>query len=236
MNQPPLFRVEKVDKIYTMGEIQVYALQDIEMEIYPHELLVILGASGSGKSTLLNLLGGMDQPSNGRIFFRDEELSAYSERKLTQYRRHNIGFIFQFYNLIPNLTALENVEMATEIVAQPAKAEDMLALVDLSDRASYFPGQLSGGQQQRVAIARALAKQPEILLCDEPTGALDYQTGKAVLKVLQRINQEMGTTMVLITHNAGIADMAHRVIRMRDGQIQEITVNAHPASADEVSW
>lgn len=236
MNNPPLFRIEKVDKVYTMGEIKVYALRDINMEIYPHELLVILGASGSGKSTLLNLLGGMDQPSSGQIFFRDEELSAYSERKLTQYRRHNIGFIFQFYNLIPNLTAQENVEMATEIVAKPAKAADMLALVDLADRATYFPGQLSGGQQQRVAIARALAKQPEILLCDEPTGALDYQTGKAVLKVLQAINQQMGTTMVLITHNAGIADMAHRVIRMRDGQIQEITVNENPASADEVSW
>ncbi|MEZ0374379.1 MAG: ABC transporter ATP-binding protein, partial [Candidatus Sericytochromatia bacterium] len=188
------------------------------------------------KSTLLNLLGGMDTVSTGSICFRDEELSTCSERQLTRYRRNNIGFVFQFYNLIPNLTARENVEMATEIVARPADALAMLELVGLSDRADYFPGQMSGGQQQRVAIARAVAKQPEILLCDEPTGALDYTTGKAVLKVLHEVNRTTGTTLVVITHNAGIADMADRVIRMRDGQVQEIIVNAAPVSADEVSW
>ncbi|HEY9844041.1 MAG TPA: ABC transporter ATP-binding protein [Candidatus Obscuribacterales bacterium] len=231
-----IFSVAQVSKIYKMGEVEVYALKDVSLDIYAHEFLVILGASGSGKSTLLNLLGGMDTVSTGSIRFRDEELSTYSERQLTRYRRNNIGFVFQFYNLIPNLTARENVEMATEIVARPADALAMLELVGLSDRADYFPGQMSGGQQQRVAIARAVAKQPEILLCDEPTGALDYTTGKAVLKVLHEVNRTTGTTLVVITHNAGIADMADRVIRMRDGQVQEIIVNAAPVSADEVSW
>ena len=231
-----IFSVAQVSKIYKMGEVEVYALKDVSLDIYAHEFLVILGASGSGKSTLLNLLGGMDTVSTGSICFRDEELSTCSERQLTRYRRNNIGFVFQFYNLIPNLTARENVEMATEIVARPADALAMLELVGLSDRADYFPGQMSGGQQQRVAIARAVAKQPEILLCDEPTGALDYTTGKAVLKVLHEVNRTTGTTLVVITHNAGIADMADRVIRMRDGQVQEIIVNAAPVSADEVSW
>lgn len=236
LSPEPLFRAEAVDKIYQMGEVQLYALRDINIEIYPHEFLVILGASGSGKSTLLNLLGGMDKPSAGKIYFKDQELSNFNEKQLTRYRRLNIGFIFQFYNLIPNLTARENVEMATEIVPNPADPLQMLDLVDLQDRANSFPGQLSGGQQQRIAIARAIAKQPEILLCDEPTGALDYQTGKSVLKVLQDVNQKMGTTLVVITHNAGIADMADRVIRMRDGQVQSIVVNENPVSADQVSW
>lgn len=231
-----LFRVNEVSKIYRMGEVDVYALREVSLEIFAHEFLVILGASGSGKSTLLNLLGGMDQPSQGQIFFKDQELSAANERRLTQYRREHIGFVFQFYNLIPNLTARENVEMATEIVPNPANPLAMLELVGLADRADYFPGQLSGGQQQRVAIARAVAKQPEILLCDEPTGALDYQTGKAVLKVLHEVNRRTGTTLVVITHNAGIGDMADRVIRMRDGQVQEIVVNQNPVSADEVVW
>lgn len=232
----PLYRVTHLSKIYQMGEVLLYTLRDISLEIYAGEFLVILGASGSGKSTLLNILGGMDKPSEGQIFFKDAELSAYSERQLTQYRRNNIGFVFQFYNLIPNLTAKENVEMATEIVHNPASSLDMLKLVGLDDRADHFPGQLSGGQQQRVAIARAAAKQPEILLCDEPTGALDYTTGKTVLHFLQQINRNMGTTLVIITHNAGIADMAHRVIKMRDGQVQEVIRNAHPVTADEVSW
>lgn len=231
-----LFRAEDVSKIYQMGEVEVYALRNISIEIYAHEFLVILGASGSGKSTLLNLLGGMDHVSAGKIWFRDQELSAYNDRKLTQYRRNHIGFIFQFYNLIPNLTARENVEMATEIVPHPADALEMLDLVGLKDRSDYFPGQMSGGQQQRVAIARAVAKQPEILLCDEPTGALDYQTGKSVLQVLQDVNRKLQTTLVVITHNAGIADMADRVIHMRDGQVQDVICNENPVSASEISW
>lgn len=231
-----LFRVEQVDKVYRMGEVEIYALRGISLEILSGEFLVILGASGSGKSTLLNILGGMDHPSAGKVFFKDQELSAMSERKLTQFRRNHIGFVFQFYNLIPNLSAKENVEMATEIVSDPADALDMLRMVGLDDRADHFPGQLSGGQQQRVAIARAAAKQPEILLCDEPTGALDYNTGKSVLHFLQQVNAQTGTTLVVITHNAAIGDMAHRVIHMRDGQVQHITVNEHPVSADEVSW
>lgn len=231
-----LFRVENVSKIYQMGEVQVFALRDISIEIYEHEFLVILGASGSGKSTLLNMLGGMDHVSAGKIWFREQELSAHNDRKLTQYRRNNIGFIFQFYNLIPNLTAKENVDMATEIVPNPANSLEMLQLVGLDPQADYFPGQMSGGQQQRVAIARAIAKRPEILLCDEPTGALDYQTGKSVLQVLQNVNQNLKTTLVVITHNAGIGDMADRVIHMRDGQVQEIICNQNPVSANEVYW
>jgi putative ABC transport system ATP-binding protein len=231
-----LFKIENLSKFYVMGEITVHALKNISLEIYAHELLVILGASGSGKSTLLNILGGMDLPSEGRVLFRGQDLSQASEKALTRYRRNNIGFVFQFYNLIPNLTAIENVEMATEIVDNPADPLSMLKLVGLDDRADHFPGQLSGGQQQRVAIARATAKQPEILLCDEPTGALDYETGKGVLHFLQQINRTTGTTLVLITHNAGIAAMAHRVIHMRDGEVQEVQINPNPVTADEVSW
>jgi len=231
-----LFRVQQVNKVYTLGEVQIYALRDISLEIYAGEFLVILGASGSGKSTLLNMIGGMDQPSTGQVFFRSQELSACSERQLTLFRRQHIGFVFQFYNLIPNLSAKENVEMATEIVADPADPQEMLRLVGLAERADHFPGQLSGGEQQRVAIARAAAKQPEILLCDEPTGALDYETGKSVLHFLKRVNQELGTTLVIITHNAAIGEMGDRVVRMRDGQVQEITVNAEPLSAEQVSW
>lgn len=231
-----LFRVKNVSKRYTLGEVQIYALRDISLEIYAGEFLVILGASGSGKSTLLNMIGGMDLPSSGQVFFREQELSAFSEAQLTQFRRHHIGFVFQFYNLIPNLTALENVEMATEIVSTPADPQEMLQMVGLAERAEHFPGQLSGGEQQRVAIARAAAKQPEILLCDEPTGALDYHTGKSVLHFLQQVNRNTGTTLVIITHNAAIGAMGDRVVRMRDGQVQEIICNAHPVSAEAVSW
>jgi len=236
IGKTPLFQITNLSKFYVMGEVTVHALKQVSLEIYPHELLVILGASGSGKSTLLNILGGMDTPSEGQVMFRGEDLSKASEKALTRYRRSHIGFVFQFYNLIPNLTALENVEMATEIVENPADPLEMLRLVGLDDRADHFPGQLSGGQQQRVAIARAAAKQPEVLLCDEPTGALDYETGKGVLHFLQKINRETGTTLVVITHNAGIAAMAHRVIHMRDGLVHDVQVNPNPVTADEVSW
>ncbi|PIQ23585.1 ABC transporter [bacterium (Candidatus Blackallbacteria) CG17_big_fil_post_rev_8_21_14_2_50_48_46] len=232
----PLFKIEHLSKSYVMGEVTVHALRDVSLEIYPHELLVILGASGSGKSTLLNIVGGMDTPTSGTVWFKGEDLSSATEKALTRYRRNHIGFVFQFYNLIPNLTALENVEMATEIVEHPAQPLEMLRLVGLDDRADHFPGQLSGGQQQRVAIARATAKQPEVLLCDEPTGALDYQTGKTVLHFLQEINRKTGTTLVLITHNAGIAAMANRVIHMRDGEVQDIQINPEPVTADQVFW
>ena len=232
----PLFQIRDLCKSYGMGEVTVHALREVSLEIYAHELLVILGASGSGKSTLLNILGGMDSPSSGSVLFRGQDLARADQKSLTRYRRNHIGFVFQFYNLIPNLTALENVEMATEIVAHPADPLEMLRLVGLEDRADHFPGQLSGGQQQRVAIARAVAKQPEVLLCDEPTGALDYETGKGVLHFLQKINRQTGTTLVLITHNAAIADMAHRVIHMRDGRVAAVTCNQEPVTADRISW
>lgn len=232
----PLFCINDLSKIYLIGEIRVKALRNISLSIYEHEFLVILGASGSGKSTLLNILGGMEHPTAGNVFFKDNELSSFSDKQLTFFRRDNIGFVFQFYNLIPNLTAKENVEMATEISENPADAMEMLELVGLNERADHFPGQLSGGEQQRVAIARAVAKRPEILLCDEPTGALDYKTGKIVLHFLQKVNKERGTTLVVITHNAGIANMADRIVKMRDGRVQEIIINDNPVSADEVSW
>ena len=235
-SQEPLFQIQHLSKSYGMGEVTVHALRDVSLEIYAHELLVILGASGSGKSTLLNILGGMDSPGSGEVLFHGQDLARADQKALTRYRRNHIGFVFQFYNLIPNLTALENVEMATEIVAHPADPLEMLRLVGLEDRADHFPGQLSGGQQQRVAIARAVAKQPEVLLCDEPTGALDYETGKGVLHFLQKINRQTGTTLVLITHNAAIAEMAHRVIHMRDGQISSVTLNPEPVTADRISW
>lgn len=232
----PLYKLEHVSKQFVMGEVTVKALKDINLEIYKGEFLVILGASGSGKSTLLNIIGGMDKPTNGKVFFEDKILSDFSDTKLTFYRRNNIGFVFQFYNLIPNLTAKENIEMATEISKDPADPNEMLEMVGLKSRGEHFPSQLSGGEQQRIAIARAAAKRPEIMLCDEPTGALDYNTGKQVLHFLQKINLETGTTLVVITHNAGIANMANRVIKMRDGNILEVLENSNPVSAEEVSW
>jgi putative ABC transport system ATP-binding protein len=232
----PLFRLVGVSKDYPMGEVVVRALRGVDLQIDSGEFLVILGPSGSGKSTLLNIIGGIDKPSSGDVFFRDRLLSTISERQLTLYRRHHIGFIFQFYNLMPNLTAEENVEMATEIVAKPLDAGQVLEQVGLGDRRDHFPSQLSGGEQQRVAIARAVAKQPEILLCDEPTGALDYSTGKTVLDVLRRINDETGTTVVVITHNASIGGMGDRIVRMRDGAVAEIVLNERPLTADELEW
>ena len=219
-----------------MGEVTVTALRDVSLEVESGEFLVILGQSGSGKSTLMNIMGGIDTPTTGRVFFQGNDLSAYSEGHLTRYRREHIGFVFQFYNLMPNLTAEENVEMATEIVAEPYPAIEMLRLVHMEDRRDHFPSQLSGGEQQRVAIARALAKRPEVLLCDEPTGALDLATGKLVLAVLNEVNEKTGATVIVITHNATIADMAHRVVYVADGGIREIRKNAKRIGAAELEW
>jgi putative ABC transport system ATP-binding protein len=231
-----IFGLKDICKKYVMGEVTVNALNNINIEVYEGEFLVILGTSGSGKSTLLNIMGGMDIPSSGKIFFKKEELSAYNQKKLTYYRRENIGFVFQFYNLIPTLTAKENVDMATQISKNPADSFEMLEMVGLQGKENNFPSQMSGGEQQRVAIARAAAKRPEVLLCDEPTGALDYNTGKKILHFLQKINKESNTTLIVITHNSGIADIANRVIKMRDGEVKEIIVNENPVSAEEISW
>ena len=233
---PPLFRVRGASKIYEMGEVSVPALVDVDVDVTEGETLVILGPSGSGKSTLLHLLGGMDRPSSGTVFFRDLELTALDNHGLTMFRRNHVGFVFQFYNLIPSLTALENVEMATEIVTQPRDAAEMLELVGLSPRADHFPSQLSGGEQQRVAIARAIAKGPEVLLCDEPTGALDYETGVVVLEALKSVNRELGTTLLLITHNAAIGEMGQRVLHMGSGRIVRVESHARPKEAVDIAW
>jgi putative ABC transport system ATP-binding protein len=219
-----------------MGEVTVSALRGVSLEVKQGEFLVILGPSGSGKSTLLNIVGGLDAPTSGNVWFREENLSAFNERQFTLYRRNHIGFIFQFYNLMPNLTAKENVEMATEISVNPINPMEALALVELTDRADHFPSQLSGGEQQRVAIARAIAKRPEILLCDEPTGALDVATGKIVLNALRAVNERVDTTVLLITHNASIGGLGDRIIQMRDGGIRTITENERRLSVDEVEW
>jgi len=231
-----IFVVDNITKDYVMGEVTVSALRGVSLEVTAGEFLVILGPSGSGKSTLLNIIGGIDTPTSGRVMFREQELSAYKESQLTTYRRNHIGFVFQFYNLMPNLTAEENVEMATEISANPLVPAEVLDLVQLSERRDHFPAQLSGGEQQRVAIARAVAKQPEILLCDEPTGALDFTTGKVVLKVLHEVNRKMGTTVIVITHNADIGGMGDRIIRMHDGGVRDIIVNETPKAVDELRW
>ncbi|HET8799464.1 MAG TPA: ABC transporter ATP-binding protein [Thermoanaerobaculia bacterium] len=219
-----------------MGDVEVQALRGIDLDLFEGELVVLLGPSGSGKSTLLNILGGLDAPTAGHVRFRDHELTGAGERELTRFRREHVGFVFQFYNLIPSLTAVENVEIVTEIAEDPMRASEALALVGLTERAEHFPAQLSGGEQQRVAIARAIAKRPDVLLCDEPTGALDYTTGKLVLDVLQHVNRELGTTTAIITHNAAIAGMADRVIRMGSGTIVDVAVNAHKISPEELSW
>ena len=231
-----LYTIRGAVKIYRMGEVEVRALDGVDLDVIEGETLVILGPSGSGKSTLLHLLGGMEEPTEGSIHFRDEELSGSTERERTRFRRDHVGFVFQSYNLIPSLTAVENVEMATEIAKNPRDPMELIRLVDLEPRADHFPSQLSGGEQQRVAIARALAKRPEVLLCDEPTGALDYQTGKVVLSVLMQVNEELGTTLLIITHNAAIAHMANRVMRMRSGAIVELSKNEHPLPADAIEW
>ncbi|MHC4972763.1 MAG: ABC transporter ATP-binding protein [Planctomycetota bacterium] len=231
-----LYRVRGASRVFRMGEVEVQALKPVDLEVYAGEILVILGPSGSGKSTLLHLLGGMDKPTEGSVRFRDTELTELDAADLTDFRRRHVGFVFQFYNLIPSLTAIENVSMATEIAPDPADPRAMIELVDLNERADHFPAQLSGGEQQRVAIARAVAKAPDVLLCDEPTGALDYRTGIRVLEVLRDVNKELKTTLVLITHNAAIADMAQRVVRMRSGRIVEVRENEAPKDPDAIAW
>ncbi len=225
-----------VRKVYRMGEVEVAAVDGMSFDIEQGELVVVVGPSGSGKTTLLNMLGGMDSVTAGTITLDGREISALGERELTQYRRHDIGFVFQFYNLVQNLTALENVKLASQICSDPLDAAEVLGQVGLAHRLNNFPAQLSGGEQQRVAIARALAKNPKLLLCDEPTGALDYQTGKAILKLLQDTCYRTGKTVVLITHNAAFTAIADRVIRIREGRVADVELNAHPASAETVEW
>jgi len=232
----PVFQVRAVTKVYPMGEVEVHALRSIDLDLYEGEFVVLLGPSGSGKSTLLNILGGLDVPSSGQVLFRDLDLTAADDTTLTRFRRQWVGFVFQSYNLIPSLTARENVALVTDIATAPMPPEEALALVGLADRLDHFPAQLSGGEQQRVAIARAVAKRPEVLLCDEPTGALDFQTGKIVLQVIERINRELGTTTAVITHNAGIAAMADRVVTMRSGQIVHVQRNAIKVAPDDLEW
>jgi len=223
-------------KVYRMGEVDVHALRGVDVALYPGELLVMLGASGSGKSTLLNILGGLDVPTSGKVQYHEQDLTQADEEQLTEFRRHHVGFVFQFYNLIPSLTARENVALVTEIALSPMRPEQALELVGLTERQDHFPAQLSGGEQQRVAIARAVAKRPELLLCDEPTGALDAQTGRLVLQVLEQVNRELGTTTAIITHNVPIASMADRVITLADGRIKSETRNTRKAMAEELSW
>ena len=231
-----IFRTRDVSKTYHMGEFDVHAVRGVTLDLWAGEFLVLLGASGSGKSTLLNILGGLDRPTSGSVFYRDQELSAADEATLTRYRREHVGFVFQFYNLIPSLTARENVALVTDIARDPMSPDEALALVGLEDRMDHFPAQLSGGQQQRIAIARAVAKRPDVLLCDEPTGALDFNTGKLVLEVLERLNRETGTTTAIITHNAAIGAIGDRVVRMSSGEIVEQTRNPQRASLDDIRW
>ncbi len=235
---PPegIFHIHKISKIHKMGEVEIHALRGVDFDLYAGEFVVLLGPSGSGKSTLLNILGGLDVPTSGEVYYLDHKLTSAAEPALTRFRREHVGFVFQFYNLIPSLTALENVELVTEISEKPMVPEEALRLVGLEDRMHHFPAQLSGGEQQRVAIARAVAKRPEVLLCDEPTGALDFATGKIVLEVLEKVNRELGTITVVITHNASIAAMADRVIRLSSGQIAGIQKNEHRAKPAELAW
>ncbi len=231
-----VLRIQALSKTYTMGEVKVEALKHLSIEFFAGELVVLLGASGSGKSTLLNIIGGLDVPSEGKLFFNGREITAATEAELTAYRRRSIGFVFQFYNLISSLSALENVQLVTEIADNPMPADEALRLVGLSNRLNHFPAQLSGGEQQRVAIARAVAKRPELLLCDEPTGALDYQTGKLVLEVIEKVNRELGTTTIVITHNASIAGMADRVVRLGSGEVTEDRRNLARLTPAELVW
>jgi putative ABC transport system ATP-binding protein len=232
----PVFVAHGLSKVYGSGDAQVRALVDVDLEIRRGEFVVLLGPSGSGKSTLLNILGGLDVPTSGEVRFADHVLSGADESDLTRYRREHVGFVFQFYNLIPSLTVRENVALVTDIAEHPMAIDEALAWVGLIERREHFPSQLSGGEQQRVAIARAIVKQPDVLLCDEPTGALDYVTGKRVLEVIAKVNAELGTTAVVITHNASIAGMADRVIRLADGRVHSMTLNERKLSPAELSW
>ncbi|GAB3028685.1 ABC transporter ATP-binding protein [Bowmanella dokdonensis] len=232
----PAFRTHGLTKVYGEGPSAVHALRGVSVEIPAGELVVLLGPSGSGKSTLLNILGGLDQPSEGRVHFFDQDLTAKDEDSLTRYRRHHVGFVFQFYNLMPSLTARENVELVTEIAENPMNAAEALSIVGLGKRLDHFPSELSGGEQQRVAIARAIAKQPTVLFCDEPTGALDSETGRAVLRVLQDVNRKLDTTVMIVTHAAATAAMAHRIIRFADGDIRDIEQNPQVKEAEEIQW
>jgi putative ABC transport system ATP-binding protein len=231
-----VFRARGLAKTYRSGEVEVRALREVDLDVYRGEFIVLLGPSGSGKSTLLNILGGLDVPSAGEVRFGEQDLSAASEAELTAYRRRHVGFVFQFYNLIPSLTVRENVALVTDIVDDAMPVDEAIDRVGLTPRRDHFPSQLSGGEQQRVAIARAIVKRPEVLLCDEPTGALDYETGKLVLEVIARINREIGTTAIVITHNAAIAGMADRVVYLGDGRIQRIVANTRKLAPSELSW
>ena len=234
--RPTVLETLALTKVYRMGQVQVHALRGVDFHLSAGEFLVLLGASGSGKSTLLNILGGLDTPTEGRVFYRGGELTRATEAELTQYRRHHVGFVFQFYNLIPSLTARENVALVTDIARDPYDPAEVLELVGLGDRVDHFPAQLSGGEQQRVAIARAVAKRPDLLLCDEPTGALDFQTGKMVLEALTRVNREIGTTTAIITHNVPIAAIADRVVTLADGRIVGETTPAIKATVESLRW
>jgi len=231
-----VFQVRVLTKVYKMGEVEVHALRGVDLELYSGEIVVFLGPSGSGKSTLLNILGGLDTATSGFVSYRGKDLTGAGEKELTEYRRFHVGFVFQFYNLIPSLTARENVAIVTEIARNPMVPEDALALVGLTERLDHFPAQLSGGEQQRVAIARAISKNPEVLLCDEPTGALDSKTGIVVLEALERINRELGTATAIITHNADIAGMADRVVHLSNGRIVEVNTNRVKKSPGELQW
>ena len=228
--------LQDITKIYKMGEIEIRAADNISFSIDKGEFVVIVGPSGAGKTTVLNILGGMDTATSGKLLVDSEDITAYNSRKLTEYRREDIGFVFQFYNLVPNLTALENVELALQICRDPLDAKEVLEEVGLGDRLNNFPAQLSGGEQQRVSIARALAKNPKLLLCDEPTGALDYNTGKSILKLLQNMCRERGMTVIVITHNQAIAPMADRLIHIKNGQVSKMELNENPMSIDEIEW
>ena len=236
MSAATVLEGRNLTKLYRLGEVDVHALSGVDIALRQGEFVVLLGPSGSGKSTLLNILGGLDVPTSGSVNYRGQDLSAADEDELTEFRRDHVGFVFQFYNLIPSLTARENVALVTEIAPNPLAPEEALALVDLRSRIDHFPSQLSGGEQQRVAIARAIAKRPDVLMCDEPTGALDAQTGRVVLQVLEQVNRELGTTSAIITHNASIAGMADRVISLADGRIKSTVHNPHRARAADLSW
>ncbi len=235
-NGEPVFRIAGLTKVYRMGEVEVHALRGVDLEIAEGELLVLLGHSGSGKSTLLNIVGGLDEPSAGSVRYRGQDLTSADESERTRFRRRNVGFVFQFYNLIPSLTARENVALVTEISEDPMTPEAALEVMGLSERLDHFPAQLSGGQQQRVAIARAIAKRPDVLLCDEPTGALDITTGIVVLEALERVNRELGTTVVVITHNASIAEMADRVVTLADGRVDQVRRIETRVEPRDIRW